>query len=309
MERIERVLQQWKERLPIQGDKEQLLQRIFSAPPVQAFRSKHPDIPREVYLHSLVPLRQYVKEQANCGRCPGLEHCPNMVQGHQPELVPYSGLLELRMQPCDKLKRQEEQKRRSSLIRSHYIPKDILSATFNSLILNQGRIPAIDAAAEFCEQFAEGRPRKGLYFYGDFGVGKSHIAGAIAQRLVDHGVDSLMVYVPDFIREVKDSIRDGQVQEKLDALKKATVLILDDIGAENLTPWARDEVLGTILQYRVTQGLPTLYTSNLNLDELEKHLAYSEKGGVERTKAKRIMERIRHHVQVFHVKGPNRRGM
>jgi primosomal protein DnaI len=114
-----------------------------------------------------------------------------------------------------------------------------------------------------------------------------------------------MVYVPEFVREVRDAISEGSVMDKLDALKKVSVLILDDIGAETLTPWIRDEVLGAVLQYRVAEGLPVIYTSNLSLDELEDHLAYSHKGGVERTKAKRIMERIRHYVDVYFVDGPN----
>ncbi len=62
---------------------------------------------------------------------------------------------------------------------------------------------------------------------------KVGLPAAMAQDLVRFGVDSLMVYVPEFIREVKDSFVTAGVQQKLDALKKATVLILDDIGAEN----------------------------------------------------------------------------
>lgn len=52
------------------------------------------------------------------------------------------------------------------------------------------------------------------------------------------------MYVPDFIREMKDSISDQSYAGKLELLKEVPVLILDDIGAENLTPWVRDEIFG-----------------------------------------------------------------
>ena len=68
-------------------------------------------------------------------------------------------------------------------------------------------------------------------------------------------------------------------------------MLLDDIGAEYLTTWSRDEVLGTILQYRMDNNLTTFFTSNLNMKELESHLA-SSKNGVDEVKAKRIISRI-----------------
>jgi primosomal protein DnaI len=116
-----------------------------------------------------------------------------------------------------------------------------------------------------------------------------------------------MVYTPDFFREIKDALGDNTVQEKIAVLKEVPVLILDDIGAETLSPWARDEVLGAILQYRVSENLPVLYTSNYTYEQLQDHLAYSQKAGVEQLKAMRIMERIRYYTKAYEVNGNNRR--
>ncbi|MCS1351586.1 primosomal protein DnaI [Mechercharimyces sp. CAU 1602] len=283
------------------------LRLLLQHPLLQEFQGHHPHLTREVYIRSLLHVRQYVKEQEQCLQCPGLSKCPNMMSGHKPELSATSGYIELRMQPCSLWKAEQRKQQKEKLIKSHYIPKDILEATFETITANPARIAAVQAAIHFCEQFGDERPQKGLYLYGDFGVGKSRIAGAIAQDLTRHDVDSLMVYVPDFMREIRDAVNDGSLSKKLEALKKATVLILDDIGAESLTPWIRDEILGAILQYRVAEGLPVVYTSNMSLEELTDHLAYSNKGGVERTKALRIMERISHYVRPILVEGPNRR--
>ena len=70
------------------------------------------------------------------------------------------------------------------------------------------------------------------------------------------------------------------------------LLLLDDIGAESVSAWSRDEILGPILQYRMEEKLPTFFTSNLSIDELEKFLAINS-SSVERVKARRIVERIR----------------
>ena len=75
--------------------------------------------------------------------------------------------------------------------------------------------------------------------------------------------------------------------------KNVELLLIDDIGAETMTEWSRDEVLGTILQYRMQEGLTTFFTSNLTIDELESHFSIS-KEKVEKVKAKRIIERIKY---------------
>ncbi|NLC48473.1 MAG: hypothetical protein GX758_03850, partial [Tenericutes bacterium] len=62
--------------------------------------------------------------------------------------------------------------------------------------------------------------------------------------------------------------------------------------AENNTSWSRDEVLSTILQYRMDNDLTTFFTSNFTIDELENLLAETSKGA-DLIKARRIVERIR----------------
>jgi len=83
--------------------------------------------------------------------------------------------------------------------------------------------------------------------------------------------------------------------------------MLDDIGAETMTSWARDEVLGPILQHRMADQLPTFFTSNFDFDQLEDHLTFSQKGGKEEVKAARIMERIKNLANPYTLKGENRR--
>ena len=93
--------------------------------------------------------------------------------------------------------------------------------------------------------------------------------------------------MPELIRSIKESF-ESDYADRFELLKNTPLLLLDDIGAEYLTPWARDEVLEPILQYRMDQELPTFFTSNYSIKELEKHFMIND----EKMKAKRIIERI-----------------
>jgi primosomal protein DnaI len=289
---------------------EEITNLTFRHPLVKELMDAHPELGRDVLERSIVKLDQAIQEQEHCNHCPGLDTCPNLIKGHK-ALLSWSGTyLETVHTACTKWTTHREQKRRESLIKSHYIPKDVLSASFQNFAHDPKRLDAFKALLEFCLKVEPGskeRKMKGIYLYGPLGVGKSHLMAATARKLADRGISSLMIYTPDFFREIKESLQDGSLQEKISTLKGVPVLILDDIGAETLSPWARDEILGAVLQYRIAENLPTLYTSNYNYDLLEEHLSYSAKGGIESLKAKRIMERIVHYTGAYFVDGANRR--
>ncbi len=83
-------------------------------------------------------------------------------------------------------------------------------------------------------------------------------------------------------------------------------MLLDDIGAETVTAWNRDEILGTILQYRMDTKSPTFLTSNLTIKELEEHFV-SSKSSEDYVKARRIIERIKQITEDFELVSENRR--
>ena len=106
--------------------------------------------------------------------------------------------------------------------------------------------------------------------------------------------------------EFKNAINTGTVKEQIDQIKQSEILVLDDIGAEQQSPWIRDDVLQVILQYRMQENLLTFFTSNLDFKGLEEHFAASRSGD-ETWQAKRVMERIRYLAREIHLQGDNRR--
>jgi primosomal protein DnaI len=133
---------------------------------------------------------------------------------------------------------------------------------------------------------------KGMYLSGVFGGGKTFILACMANELAKKGFRSVFVYYPDLVRELKSSIGDGSLEERIQHLKTADVLFLDDIGGETASPFIRDEVLGPILQHRVLDELPTFFSSNLKLKSMVEAMMLNT-SDIERSKATRIYERIR----------------
>ncbi len=84
---------------------------------------------------------------------------------------------------------------------------------------------------------------------------------------------------------MKQAIGKDQVAEKLDAVKRSPILMIDDIGADAMSSWIRDEVFGVILQYRMQEQLPTFFSSNFTMDELEQHLSVTQRGDEEPLKS------------------------
>ncbi|MFM1654231.1 primosomal protein DnaI [Brevibacillus sp. B_LB10_24] len=310
MEPINQFMEELNKRSPrnLLSPEQQLDKMLRSSDYLKAFRQNHPQVERDDLLRSLSAVYTAVKEHYWCGNCPGLSKCPNLVRGHYAELDVQHGQVVSAMVACDKQRAHEEEERTRRLVRSYYVSDETLSASFESLEVDESNQLTVAAAMRFCRELAPGEKQgKGLYLHGPFGVGKSYLMGAIARELSRRGIASLMVYVPDFVREIKESIADNSYVGKLELLKEIPVLILDDIGAESVTPWIRDEVLGVILHQRVNGHLPTLYTSNYSFDELEEHLSISNGNRIENTKAKRIMERIRHYTNAYVIEGENRR--
>jgi primosomal protein DnaI len=309
MESIGQFMKELTKRTPRQllSPEEQLDKMFRSSSYLQAFSQEHPGLTRDDYLSSLSNVYTAVKEQYWCERCPGLEECPNLVKGHRTQLDRVNQTIVSAIAPCKKQLSREDELKRRRLMRSYYASEETMAASFDQLEPDEGNRMAVAAAIQFCKRIEVGERVKGLYLHGPFGVGKSYLMGAIARQLSESHIASLLVYVPDFVREMKDSISDQSYVGKLELLKEIPVLILDDIGAENLTPWVRDEILGVILNQRANNHLPTLFTSNYSLEDLEEHLSISNGNRIERTKAARIMERIRHFVDTYEILSKNRR--
>ncbi|HJV30792.1 MAG TPA: primosomal protein DnaI [Bacillales bacterium] len=308
MEKINQTLKRLASNENFQKRYNQMKHDILQHPDIKAFLLEHEgEINQEMIDKSMAKLFEYTSQSKDCSKCPSVEGCVNIIKGYQPKLVLTRNSIEIQYEPCQKKLLEDERRKNERLIKSIYVPKDILHATFDDFEQDFGRIDAINKAISFVMNFDIEKRQKGLYFYGKFGVGKSYLLGALANELAKRRISSMIVYVPELLREMKGAIGDSTLNEKIETVKREPILMLDDIGAEAMSSWTRDEVLGPILQFRMLENLPTFFTSNFDFQGLEHHLTYSQRGEEEKMKARRMMERIRYLSEPVLVDGPNRR--
>ncbi|MBS4191562.1 primosomal protein DnaI [Bacillus sp. FJAT-49705] len=308
MERINDTLKRLAGNEDFQKRYELQRRQTLNHPDVKAFLKSHEDqLTDSMIERSLVKLYEYCNLSKECNKCPSLDGCVNFMKGYHPKLVIQRGSIDIHYDTCPRKIVEDEKRKNEKLIQSLYVPKDIIEASFASIYKDAERIDAVKKAASFSMNYTPGSRQKGLFFHGKFGVGKSYLLGAIANELAKKKISSMIVYVPELFRELKNSIADSTLNEKIERIKKAPVLMFDDIGAETMSSWTRDEVLGPILQFRMQESLPTFFTSNFDFQELEHHLTYSQRGEEEKMKAKRVMERIKYLAEPVLVEGQNRR--
>lgn len=284
---------------------------ILENPRVQEFLTEHAsELSYETIERNLPKLHEFISQSTTCCGCDNTESCTNYLKGFLPTLRVVRSTVEIDYVRCEQKIREEERRDVANMIASMHMPKDVLQATIQDLLIDdESRVMIAQKAAQFVKTTLEtGKlPAKGYYLYGKFGVGKSFVLGALANELASIKVRSVVVFVPEFLREMKNAIGDNTLNEKIDYVKKAPVLMLDDLGAETMTAWTRDEILGTIFHYRMAEQLPTFITSNFNYDELEHHLSQTQKGDIEVVKAGRIMERVKALTEPIEMRGKNRR--
>ena len=128
----------------------------------------------------------------------------------------------------------------------------------------------------------------------------------LINELAKEGVDAVIVYYPKLLDKIKGSFSNNSFNDLLEEIMNSEVLLIDDIGAENNTAWARDEILGTILQHRMDNELTTFFTSNFTIEELEEHLS-TTKDKTDKVKARRIISRIKQLTNDIELIGENRR--
>lgn len=143
----------------------------------------------------------------------------------------------------------------------------------------------------FNEFYKEG---KGLLLHGGVGTGKTYIACMIANALINKGYP---VLVTNFARILSTLQGTFDKQEYLDSLNQFKLLVIDDLGVERDTSYAKELVYQTV-DSRYRAGLPMIITTNLTMNKLATETEISDK---------RVYDRIIERCFPVEVSGDSRR--
>lgn len=244
------------------------------------------------------------EELKHCQDCQNLHMCKNKINGFVYFPHVKQNRLHFEYVACKYQKKHLQEE--ASNCNYYEMPDALSKARMKDIDLTDSkRVAIIKWLKSFYDTYKTDPHQKGLYLHGSFGSGKTYLICAMLNELAKTERDITIVYYPELLRSLKEAF-ETDFATRINRLKKVNILFLDDIGAEAVTPWARDEILGTILQYRMDAHLPTFFTSNLNIEELETHLS-NTKNGVDKVKARRIIERIKNLSTDIELLSKNRR--
>ena len=230
-----------------------------------------------------------LESRDRCKDCPGLHGCTQLSIGERLDLV-YDGVLIEEIEYCQYALNA---RKKDALLQKYLycdIPKELSDLDLNNVSYTEEQKQLYLALVKILH----GRSDKGLYISGDLGVGKTYLCMALANSLVKQGKKVAFVKVSNFFNQMKSDLANNPegIDPKINILKKADYLFLDDIGSESVSEFVRDDILFRILDHRLENKTITIFTSNLSKDELLKHYQYDRKEKSNLMNARRLVERI-----------------
>lgn len=180
-------------------------------------------------------------------------------------------------QPCECARHEEPQERRSRLLRYSRLGA-MQRFNFQSLVptgrsddpRTQGQY---QEAVQVVRRFAE-HPEGWLVLLGPHGAGKTHIAAAVANMVIERGDPALFMTVADLMDHLRSGYSDDAevgYDVLLDQVRSAPLLVLDDLDAYAQTPWAREKFF-QIVSHRFNAALPTVFTAVKAPNEIDDRL-------------------------------------
>ncbi len=176
--------------------------------------------------------------------------------------------------PCQCRLRERENKRLNDL-RAISNMDQMARFTFDKFVpegygLTEERRRNLRMAYEMAYNFAN-QPEGWLILLGGYGCGKTHLAAAIANHAINQAKPALFVVVPDLLDHLRAAFGPNSattLDQRFEEIRTASLLILDDLGAHSSTPWAQEKLF-QLFNYRYNAQLPTVVTSNHELEEID----------------------------------------
>lgn len=281
-----------------------IISRVKNDPDVRRFLyTNRNELEPDAFSKGIAKLYEFFNEKEKIAK-----HEDNFAPGYFPRLIVNNHLIDVSYEPQPAKVAADAAAAKAALVDAAHMPKDFRNARLDNLD-TAGREDALGAAMKFVNAYVA-NPKEyhqGFYLTGDYGIGKTYLLGAMANELAGYQIPTLILHVPTFSVEMRDAINSNTVLKRIRQVEGVPVLVFDDIGGETASPWFRDDVLGVILQYRMQERLPTFFSSNVTMQNLQENMSIGRDGQDDSLKSNRIMARIKFLAREMEVRGKDRR--
>lgn len=178
-----------------------------------------------------------------------------------------------------------------SMVKKFKVPKRFKNKSFDNYDLERGNKKAYKKVKDYADNFKE-HAKNGtwLVLAGGYGLGKTHLALAAGKETLQYFANKVaegnrsttysgtekvkFISSSEMIQSIRDSYDSDQLDERqlMNSYKKASLLIIDDLGTEKASEWQREKMY-IVLNYRYNEMLPTIITTNLSGSELTNHIS------------------------------------
>ena len=176
----------------------------------------------------------------------------------------------------------EEQKRKrfrnmiNVIYKQNYVGRKYQELNFENFIIDLNNKNAVKMANDYINKNKDKILSNSLIIMGESGVGKTHLAAAIANKLIENDKIVLMGRLTTLLDLIKETFRDNAKSENelIELYSNVDMIIIDDLGTEKISSWALEK-LYTIIQNRFENGLPIIITTRFDKKGLISRFSYS----------------------------------
>lgn len=229
-----------------------IVDKILNTPLTREFVDKY-ELTNQEIIDNFLPLLISAENQEKCRNCKGYNECPlDGVKGfYNVPIIDFYGTIDTEFKACE-----------YELERELYIYRDFDESKLSWFLKAEDiNVPGRSTLLNLLGKLTKDRNSKGIYLYGDNGVGKSYLAICCANRIVKSEKKRVAyVDVKTFISNMTKYIYEDKslFDEKMEIIKNAPYLFLDGLGNEKISKFTRDDILMNIFEYRKNKGLKNI---------------------------------------------------
>lgn len=171
--------------------------------------------------------------------------------------------------------RQEEYKKIiNNIYKDNYMKKRLQKYNFENVSDKYEDTFIINQLIKFTDLCIESEMKNGLIIYGNIGYEKTYFGACIANKMIENNKIVLIEKSSSIIDKIKESFnKDGLSETQIIELySNVDMLIIDDLGNENLSKWALEK-LYKIISNRYDNELPIVITTRYNKEQLIEQLS------------------------------------